>query len=81
MKDVEGPLHDKVIDLDLAGDNVVNTLRNAGCNVMEESCELERLWTRRMRNKSDGEKKKAITIKCDVAVVGSGQDPYLSFLV
>lgn len=72
MKDPDGPLHDKVIDLDLAGDNIVNTLRNAGCTVIEGSSELERLWKRNMRNKSDGRKKKEITIKCDVVVVGSG---------
>lgn len=71
MKDPDGPLHDKVIDLDLAGDNIVHTLHNAGCDVVEGNSQLEHLWKRRVKSKSDG-RKKAITIKCDVTVVGSG---------
>lgn len=71
-RDSDGPLHDKVIDLDLAGDNIINTLRNAGCTVIEGCSQLERLWKGRMRRKSDSRKKQSITIKCDVVIVGSG---------
>lgn len=73
-QDCDGPLHDKVIDLDLAGDNIIKKLRNTGCDVIEGDSQLERLWKQRTRSKSAGGKKQAITIKCDIVVVGSGQE-------
>ncbi|XP_057824869.2 long-chain-alcohol oxidase FAO4A [Cryptomeria japonica] len=57
-----GPLHDKVIDLqDVAETDIANTLHKAGCEVIEG-----------MSPGKGKKKEKAITIKCDVVVVGSG---------